>query len=241
MINNIQIKTPLVKQIEAVSTMIPGWTPLDQLLVLHCLTTSSALIGGDVIEIGSWCGRSAAVLGLAARSTPDTHVVAIDLFPAKSDWNKNPDGSYSFNVKLSNTVELAGYQEQTVWKEPFERDIAPIYEKYESIYDVFIESMQKFELTDIVTGYRGDSNVISSLSGFKARLAFIDGDHSYQAVCQDIENVEKVLLPGGWICFDDAFSHYEGVNSAIEERIIASNKYELCQQMTRKLFVARKK
>jgi len=60
-------------------------------------------------------------------------------------------------------------------------------------------------------------------------------------VCEDIERIERFLVPGGWISFDDAFSHYDGVNRAITDRIINSPTYELCQQMTRKLFVARRK
>jgi len=43
------------------------------------------------------------------------------------------------------------------------------------------------------------------------------------------------------VCFDDAFTCYEGVSRAISELIIANPSYECCQQMTRKLFVARKK
>jgi SAM-dependent methyltransferase len=237
----IDPKKPLIHQIEAVANTIPGWTPIDQLFTLYSLSVASADVGGDILEIGSWCGRSAAILALAARATPGTHVVAIDLFPAKDDWSENADGSYSFKVKLPQVGEIGGYQEQTVWKEPFERDIAPIYAKYNSVYDVFVESMQKHGLSNLVTAHRGDAGVISGLAGFKARLAFIDGDHSYDAVCRDIAQVEKVLLPGGWICFDDAFSHYDGVNRAIEDKIIGSGQYELCQQMTRKLFVARRR
>lgn len=78
------------------------------------------------------------------------------------------------------------------------------------------------------------------MSGRRFRLAFIDGDHSYEAVCADIRNVERVLVPGGWICFDDAFTVYDGVNRAIDDLIINSGDYELCQQMTRKFFVARR-
>jgi len=237
----IDIQKPLIQQIETVANTIPGWTPIDQLFALYTLSVASAPVGGDIIEIGSWCGRSAAILALAARATPGTRVVAIDLFPAKDDWTENPDGSFSFKVKLPQVGEIGGYQEQTVWKEPFERDIAPIYAKYNSVYDVFVESMQKHGLNDLVEAHRGDARVISSMPQLKARLAFIDGDHSYDAVCSDIEQVEKALLPGGWICFDDAFSHYDGVNRAIQDKVINSGRYELCQQMTRKLFVARRR
>jgi len=235
----IDTKKPLIQQIEAVANTIPGWTPVDQLFTLYSLAVASAPVGGDILEIGSWCGRSAAILALAARATPGTRVTAIDLFPAKDDWSQNPDGSYSFKVNLPKVGEVGGYQEQTVWKEPFERDIAPIYAKYNSVHDVFVESMQKHGLADLVDTHRGDASVIASLPKLRARLAFIDGDHSYDAVCRDIQHVESVLLPGGWICFDDAFSHYDGVNAAIEDRIIGSGRYVLCQQMTRKLFVAK--
>jgi predicted O-methyltransferase YrrM len=235
----IDTKKPLIQQIEAVANTIPGWTPVDQLFTLYSLAVASAPVGGHIVEIGSWCGRSAAILALAARATPGTRVAAIDLFPAKDDWSQNPDGSYSFKVKLPQMGEIGGYQEQTVWKEPFERDIAPIYAKYNSVHDVFIESMEKHGLSDLVDTHRGDASVIAGLSNLKARLAFIDGDHSYDAVCRDIEYVQRVLLPGGWICFDDAFSNYEGVNKAIEDCIIGSGRYSLCQQMTRKLFVAK--
>lgn len=232
---------PLIQQIETVAATIPGWTPIDQLFTLYTLSVASAPLGGNILEIGSWCGRSAAILALAAKATPGTRVTAIDLFPAKDDWSENADGSYSFKVKLPSVGEVGGYQEQTVWKEPFERDIAPIYAKYNSVYDVFTESMAAHGLSDVVEAHRGDSNIIATLGALNVRLAFIDGDHSYEAVCNDIANVERVLKAGGWICFDDAFSHYDGVNKAIEDKIINSGRYELCQQMTRKLFVARRR
>jgi hypothetical protein len=58
-------------------------------------------------------------------------------------------------------------------------------------------------------------------------------------VAKDIAMVERFLLPGGWICFDDAFSSYAGVDQAITELVINSGHYQQCQQLTRKLFVAR--
>jgi hypothetical protein len=77
-------------------------------------------------------------------------------------------------------------------------------------------------------------------SSLRCKLAFIDGDHSYEAVTADIAAVERFLVPGGWICFDDAFSCYEGVDRAISDRIINSGRYDRCQQVTRKFFVARR-
>jgi hypothetical protein len=45
----------------------------------------------------------------------------------------------------------------------------------------------------------------------------------------------------GWICFDDAFSSYDGVNEAIQEHIVDSGKYKNYQQMTRKFFAAQRR
>jgi predicted O-methyltransferase YrrM len=236
----IDPRISLIQQIEAVADTIPGWSPIDQLFALYSLAIASAPLGGDILEIGSWCGRSAAILGLAARATPGTGVVAIDLFPAKDDWKENADGSFSLKVTLPGLGEIGSYQDQTVWREPFERDIAPIYAKHDSVYDVFKDSMESHGLGDIVRAHRGDARLLAGLPGLAVRLAFIDGDHGYEPVCSDIDRVEEVLLPGGWICFDDAFSHYDGVNRAIEDKIIGSGRYDLCQQMTRKLFVARR-
>jgi hypothetical protein len=98
-------------------------------------------------------------------------------------------------------------------------------------------------MDDVIAAHRGDlASFLEKLGpDFKCRLAFLDGDHGFDAVCEDIRNIDKHLVPGGWLCFDDAFSCYEGVNRAISQEIIANPRYECCQQMTRKLFVARKK
>ena len=161
-------------------------------------------------------------------------------FPEKDDSHQNEDGSYSMTMTIEGTVVRA-YHDQTVWKEPFERDMAPLYSKHRGILEIFKEKMSQYGLDDVVSPYKG------TLAAFvktvqpknKFRLAFIDGDHGYEAVCGDIKLTDSVLVPGGWICFDDAFTSYEGVNGAVKDLIIANPGYELGQQMTRKLFVAR--
>lgn len=235
-------KKPMINQIEELVSNIPGWSPIDQLYSLFLLVYSNSHIEGDIVEIGSWCGRSSSVLGLAARMTGVKQLICIDLFPDRKDWIENSDGTYSFKVKLGND-EYSGYKEQTVWKEPFENAILPVYEKNESLFSIFSLNMKNCGFDDIITPYKGDSSILKTNfnKDFKCKFAFLDGDHGYDAVCKDIENVEKYLVPGAWICFDDAFSSYEGVNRAIQDRVIDSGDYICCQQMTRKFFVARKK
>jgi len=234
------ITTPIASQIEQAVQNIPGWSPIDQLLSLFTLAYTSADIAGDILELGSWCGRSAVVLGMAARLTGNTKVHCVDLFPEKKDWFKNPDGTYSFAVNIDGRV-VGAYGEQTVWAEPYERDIAPVYERYSGTWEAFNASIAENDLSRQIIPIKGDlqSFALNAASDFKLRMAFIDGDHSYEAVAKDIEIIERFLVLGGWICFDDAFSSYVGVNEAIEKHIINGGKYCQHQQLTRKFFVAR--
>lgn len=235
-------KKPITTQIEEAVKDIPGWSPIDQLLTLFTLAYTSANLDGDVLELGSWCGRSAVALGMAVKLSSKARVHCVDLFPEKNDWFKNADGTYSFAVTIDDRV-VGAYGEPSVWAEPFEKDIAPVYERFSGTLEAFNASVASNDLQSVVTPIKGDliSFISTASPSFKLRMAFIDGDHSYDAVANDIKLVEQFLVPGGWICFDDAFSSYPGVDEAIRKYIIESGKYEHFQQMTRKLFVARRR
>jgi len=232
---------PIFGQIEKLVEGVPGWTPMDQLFALFLLAYTTEA-KGDILELGSWCGRSASALALAASLIGDIKVYCVDLFPEKNDWRKNPDGTYSCAVRIGARL-FGAYEEQRVWAAPYERDMAPIYEKYNGVLDAFNETMDRNGFSAIVSPWKGDLAHFTrhGPQGLRFRLAFIDGDHSYEAVCRDIEHVEERLSYGGWICLDDAFSVYEGVNRAINERIIGRPEIFDCGlQLTRKLFVARR-
>ena len=236
------ITSPIWARIEALVDNVQGWSPIDQLYSLYLLVWLGAQLEGDIVEVGSWCGRSAVVLAAAAKASGSSRVHCVDLFPERDDWKQNADGTYSFQT-LIDGKNYHGNQEQTVWKEAFETQTSKIYESHKGVFDCFRETIATRGMEDIVSAHHGD---LASLfdkfgPGFKCRLAFLDGDHGYEAVCGDIKNIDKHLVPGGWICFDDAFSCYDGVDRAIRELIIANPDYDCCQQLTRKLFVARKK
>ena len=237
----INVSQPIAAKLEHAVRDIPGWSPIDQLMAIFTLAYSSSHLPGDILELGSWCGRSAVALGLAAKLTGKGKVHCVDLFPERSDWYKNTDGTYSFAVNIDGR-KVGAYGEQTVWSEPYLRDIAPVYERFTGTLEAFNCAIKANELSDWVVACKGDLDKFSSLvkPDFALRFAFIDGDHSYAAVANDIAIVEKFLLPGGWICFDDAFSNYSGVNDAINKHIIDSGRYCCCQQITRKFFIAQR-
>ena len=82
-------------------------------------------------------------------------------------------------------------------------------------------------------------------SNVMEHIPHLDRFHSeLKRVLKDDGYCIHVMPSGSWrlwtsIVLQHAFSCYDGVNRGIEERIMGSGKYELCQQMTRKLFVAR--
>ena len=233
---------PIFSQIEEIVKDVPGWTPPDELFALFNLAYITAGIPGDIIELGSWCGRSGAVLGLAAALTGRTKVYCIDLFPELADWQRNFDGTYSISLTIGGRTFTA-CTEHTVWAEPFERDIAPLYIRHAGVMEIFRETIARRGLDAIVTAHKGTLATFSEIASpdLKCKLAFIDGDHSYHAVYEDIRCAERFLIPGGWICLDDAFCGNEGVDRAISELILDNENYELGQQLTRKLFIARRR
>jgi Methyltransferase domain len=233
---------PLVDRIETAVKEIPGWTPIDQLCVLSTLGLATASLPGDFVEIGSWCGRSAVVLGLGAKFIGGTKVHCVDLFPERQDWHRCPDGTYDF------AVEIAGQRHQackqiTMWADVFEQQVCPVYETYGSPLLCLKRQLGRFDLTSTVSIHRGTSATWAAAVDptFRCKLAFVDGDHDYDEVCKDIGVLKDKLVPGGWICFDDAFSCYGGVDAAIRDLILPDPDFDLAQQMTRKFFVARKR
>ena len=99
---------PVIKQIEDLVDDVPGWTPLDQLYTLFNLVYATAGLTGDIVEIGSWCGRSAIVLAFAARMTGVQNVHCIDLFPEKQDWVQTEAGHHYIKVNIDGSEQIAG-------------------------------------------------------------------------------------------------------------------------------------
>ena len=231
---------PLVREIESLVEGVHGWSPVDELFALSMLAYATSHLPGDIVEVGSWLGRSAVVLATAARHTHGL-VHCIDLFPERNDWRQNPDGSYSFAVTIDGR-DHGAYEGQTVWKEPFEQQLKPLYDEGASIRERFDANLRAKGVSDLVRAHRGTAVTFARQAPgrFRSRLVFIDGDHGYHAVKDDIACLERFLVPGGWICFDDAFSSYEGVDRAITERVIDNPAYDIKRQLTRKCFAARR-
>lgn len=239
-----EMEKPIVNEIEEIMARVPGWTPLDQLYSLFMFVYTSRDNPADIVEVGSWCGRSAVVMGRAIQLTRSSSKIhCVDLFPAKADWYQNEDRSYSFRTALQGQ-SYDGYNDQTVDEEPYLRDIVPVYEQHDSVLDIFNQHISVYGLKDICIPFQTHSPLFFEKlpQDTRYKLAFLDGDHSYKGLSADIRATEKYLISGGWISFDDAFSgYYPGVDQAITDLVIKNDQYQNQQQLTRKFFVAQKR
>lgn len=231
---------PLAVELEQAVADVPGWSPMDQLFALSTLAYATSHLDGDLLEVGTWCGRSAIALAVAAR---DTHglVHCIDLFPSRDDWHENADGSFSFEVVVDGQRHGA-FEQQTVWREPFEQSLLPVYAQHPSLLDAVRANLRRVGLEPFVRAHRGTAETFAAQApaDLRCRLIFIDGDHSEAAVARDLAALTPFLVPGGWVCFDDAFTVYEGVDAAIRRHVLQNPSFDLTRQLTRKCFAARK-
>ena len=218
---------------------IPGWTPHDQLLALFTLA-SQVSDGHSILEIGTWCGKSANVIALAAKQKNDVKLFCVDLFPEIDDWIVNTDGSRS--IKGNNgEVHL---KDHPLFEKPFLEQVLPVYEGGMSPLKWLKSSLKLNQLGEHVEFFKGDISTFMEnpiKSPLQCGLVFIDADHSFQSVCKDIMFAEQVLVPGGWLCLDDANTVYTGVDEAINTMIYSRpNKYKNVIQLTRKMLIAQK-
>lgn len=84
------------------------------------------------------------------------------------------------------------------------------------------DALVRFGLDGRVVLQVGDSGTVP-LEPQSLELAFIDGDHSYEGVSRDFQNVRRAMKPGGHVLFHDAVQGgpyatvHEGVNRLVRE------------------------
>ena len=92
-------------------------------------------------------------------------------------------------------------------------------------FDQFTDNTKIF--ADMITPLRKRSEALSfSDVRRELDLAFIDGDHSEEAVRADFGRISPFVRPGGIIAFHDISDHFPGVGIVVGEAL-ASRKWRL--------------
>jgi predicted O-methyltransferase YrrM len=88
--------------------------------------------------------------------------------------------------------------------------------------DALRAALTKYQMVDRVELRVGDSGTVP-LEAASLDLAFVDGDHTYEGVRRDFENLRRALKPQAHVLFHDAqpagpyATVHEGVNRLITE------------------------
>jgi hypothetical protein len=144
---------------------------------------------GDVVEIGSWWGRSAALFICLARHYQIGKVLCVDPWELAALAQGEP------------MVDAASAEQNTEEAlRIFEINLAPL-----------AQGQLNYVRARSVEGaarYRACRNIRSEAFGeteFEGRIAVlhIDGNHSEPAVAADAAAWTPLVVPGGWIIFDD--------------------------------------
>lgn len=162
---------------------VPGMLDWSNAGLLYLLSRTSS-VRGDVVELGSWQGRSTCFLAQGCRDSGNGVVHAVDHFKG----NTGRESHY-----------VVGKEDLSDLKSNFETNIA------------------RAGLSDRVVLHDMSSQDARSEVSSPVRLLFIDAEHTYSAVTNDISVWRDVLTPGAIVVFDDVATSFPGVVKAVRE------------------------
>jgi predicted O-methyltransferase YrrM len=157
--------------------------PVDEGDALYDAGVVAAASGlGPLLEIGSYCGKSAVYLGAAAR-TGDTVLFSVDHHRG-SEENQSGWDHHDTDV-----VDPATGRMDTL---PF-----------------FRRTLVDADLEGSVIAVVGDSSTIACNWTTQLSLLFIDGGHGSEPAWADYRNWTPKIAAGGWLAIHDVFPNPE--------------------------------
>jgi hypothetical protein len=154
-----------------------GFMPDDEGLALHEAGLAGAAVG-PLLEIGSYCGKSAIYLGAAARVR----------------------GTVCFTVDHHRGSE----ENQAGWEHHDPRLVDPRSGRIDTL-PWFRRTIEDAGLEDVVVAVIGDSPTVARHWGTPLGLCFVDGGHAYDVARADFRAWSRHVAPGGLLVFHDVF------------------------------------
>jgi len=167
---------PVDEALLEVARAAPGFMPDNEGRALHQAGLDGGRLG-PLLEIGSYCGKSAVYLGAAARAR-GTVLYSIDHHRGNEE---NQPGE--------------GYHDERFVDEHGRVDTLPEFRR----------TIESAALGDVVVGIVGISAVVAGAWSTPLGLVFIDGGHSQAAADADYEGWAPHVAPGGLLAIHDVF------------------------------------
>ena len=133
---------------------------------------------GPLLEIGTYCGKSAIYLGAAARA----------------------GGTVCFTVDHHRGSE----ENQAGWEHHDDRLVDPPHRAHGHA-PVLSPTIEAAGLEDVVVAVISDSPTVARHWATPLGLCFIDGGHAYDVALADYEAWSPHVKPGGYLVFHDVF------------------------------------
>jgi predicted O-methyltransferase YrrM len=178
-----------------------GFMPDDEGLALHAAGLEGAA-AGPLLEVGTYCGKSAVYLGAAARAA-GTVLFTVDHHRGSEEnqagWEWHDEGLVDARTGRMDTL-------------PF-----------------FRRTMEDAGLEDVVIAVVGRSTTVADHWGRPLGLLFIDGGHAFDVALADYEHWSPHVAPGGLLVFHDVFERPEDGGQApfeVWKRAAASGEFE---------------
>lgn len=153
-----------------------GFMPADEGLALWAAAHEAPV--GPMLEVGSYCGKSACYLGAAALRR-DTTLFCVDHHRGSEE----------------NQAGWEHHEPDLVDTEIGRMDTLPIFRR--TVYDAGLE--------EVVVGVVGDGPRIARLWSTPLALLFIDGGHGEEPARLDYELWTPHVAPGGLLVIHDVF------------------------------------
>ncbi len=205
------------KFIDDVIAHVPGFLGKKELMDLYDIVSSGLSRKTNLVEVGSWCGRSSIVIGRAARNSyHNARVHCVDLFPHRCDWAMNLDGSWSICIDQGN---ISAYvKEHRIYKRTFEERFLPCYRDNDDLLAIFRKNIATFGLGETILPFKGTLDQFLAETFIQsADFIFIDADHDYDAVRRDLRYALSIIAVDGILCIDDVTDEWFAVKRAVNE------------------------
>jgi MMP 1-O-methyltransferase len=154
-----------------------GFMPDDEGLALHDAGKRAAATG-PLLEIGTYCGKSAIYLGAAARER------ATILYTV--DHHRGSD------------------ENQAGWEHHDERLVDPRTGRMDTL-PWFRRTIEDAGLEDVVVAVIGPSITVARHWATPLGLVFVDGGHAFDVALADYTGWSRHVAPGGLLVFHDVF------------------------------------
>jgi predicted O-methyltransferase YrrM len=165
------------QRLQDVARAAKGFMPDEEGLALHDAAREATAVG-PLLEIGSYCGKSAVYLGAAARA----------------------GGTVCFSIDHHRGSE----ENQAGWEHHDAEVVDPATGRMDTL-PFFRRTIADAELEGTVIAIVGDSRTVAEHWRTPLGLLFIDGGHAEDVAMADYERWSPHVAPGGTLAIHDVF------------------------------------